>query len=432
MRLFLTISLACASAFAAGNPEENLRALLQAKTGAIHLPVGTIEITREIVLPTGAHDLEILGAGTVLKASAAFRGRALLVIPGGTNIKISGLSIDGARDTTGRMTLVPPEGRLISRVVANNGALIEGVTGLDLADIKAVHVAGFALVIGSSRNIRLHDIEVSESGGFDPQLRNNGAGGIALEDGVANFELTRCRFGGIRGNGVTIRSAGHGRIAENEFAVMARDAIEVHQANALVIENNRARQIGAPTEEVAGRAECMRLENLSDSVVNGNTCEETLLGAIVLSGSRNTITGNRLLHLNLAQKIEPGIYLAGPASGNTVEGNVIGGSGMSSHCVEMAPALPKDANRSIKNDCSDEASVAGLRDLPGALYLAALVTAACCKYTRESEHGRTRHAKDNTGSGTDQTVGNMRTHVHEGRSDHLERNSRPPLDVLVN
>jgi len=46
--------------------------------------------------------LNIAADGTNLKASASFRGRALLVITGGRKIKIEGLSLDGNRDRIGQ------------------------------------------------------------------------------------------------------------------------------------------------------------------------------------------------------------------------------------------------------------------------------------------------------------------------------------------
>ncbi len=355
----LLLPLLCLSLF--GADEAQLRKTLEAKTGAVTLPSGTIEIAREIVLPPDAHDLDIGGSNTTLKAAATFRGRALLVFPAGRNIHLHDLELDGSRDTIGRMTPLPANGILFSRSVANNGILAEGIAGFEASQIKAAHIAGFAFLIAAGRNIKLHDIEITESGGYNLQHRNNGSGGILLEDGVTDFEIRRNQLGGIRGNAVAIHSSNRGRISENEFAILARAAIQVSQATALTIENNRARQIGAPTEEVESRAECMRLEKLTDSTVSSNTCEETLLGAIVLSGSGNKITANRLLRLNLARKDEAGILLESPAASNTIDANEISGPGMSAHCIGTAPGVAKNANKILKNDCSDEASVARLQ-----------------------------------------------------------------------
>ncbi len=99
---------------AADNPEAVLRRALAAKTGAVTLPSGTIEISREISLPPDAHDLEIHGAGTVIKASDSFRGRALIVIPGGKNIRIRDLTLDGNRDVVGHLMNLPPAGTMLS------------------------------------------------------------------------------------------------------------------------------------------------------------------------------------------------------------------------------------------------------------------------------------------------------------------------------
>jgi len=89
-------------------PEARLRSALQTKTGAATLPGGVIEISREIVLPADAHDLEIRGADTTIKASAAFRGRALIVLPAGKNIRIHDLSLDGNRDAFPQPVAAPP------------------------------------------------------------------------------------------------------------------------------------------------------------------------------------------------------------------------------------------------------------------------------------------------------------------------------------
>ena len=92
-RLLARMGIICAALFAAvalhaQSTEADLRKALAAKTGFIALPPGEIEITREIVMPVDAHDLDIRGAAnTTIKAAASFRGRALLVFPAGKNIR---------------------------------------------------------------------------------------------------------------------------------------------------------------------------------------------------------------------------------------------------------------------------------------------------------------------------------------------------------
>src|SRR4051794_26896334 len=103
MRLYSTLLVATIPVLlAAADPEAQLRTALLAKTGAVALPAGAIEISREIVLPSDAHDLDLRGPNPTIKAAATFRGRALIVIPAGKNIKIHDVSLDGNRDAIAR------------------------------------------------------------------------------------------------------------------------------------------------------------------------------------------------------------------------------------------------------------------------------------------------------------------------------------------
>ena len=382
--------------------ESSLRQALQANTGTVTLPAGIIEISREIVLPSDAHDLDIRGTSTTIKASAAFRGRALLVLPAGKNIKVRTLSLDGNRDAFPQTVAPAPSASMLSRVVANNGILAEGVIGLELAQLTATQFPGFAFVVNGGRNIRIHDVEITQSGSLDASGHNNGSGGILLEEGVADFEILHALIGKVRGNGIWVRStapagaattAATGRIADCEFAILGRAAIELNHAAAVTIENNTGHMIGFPGEEVftggnalpaaitmtgevghslirnnnfgqlAGR--CLYLDGFNDGEVTGNECADGLFNGFLIRGARNRVTGNRLTAMNSAHRDQPeslriGIYLAGGSTGNTVESNEVAGYGMAKYCIG-GPALA--ANHVAKNVCSDGASVARL--LPG-------------------------------------------------------------------
>jgi Right handed beta helix region len=441
-----------ASTLVAAPDEAQLRMLLAAKTGQVHLPAGAIEISREIVLPGDAHDLDLSGASTILKASATFRGRALLVIPAGKNIKIHDLSLDGNRDAIARPMGLPPSDAMFSRSVPNNGILAEGVTNLEIGPIKATAIAGFAILINAGHTVHIHDVRISDSGSLNARRRNNTTGGILLEEGTTDFEVLDCRIANVRGNGIWTHSLytsarnARGRIAGNELATIARDAIQVGHATEVRVENNRGNMIGYPAEEVdlegqafpvavdtAGNVDrsiyrnnrfeeidgkCFDLDGFHDGEVSGNTClnEESLpsypygnfgivmnnsnpdmqsrniritgntidgamFGGIFVIGSGHVVTGNHLLHLNMAHCNEPGpincnsaanqpdllrsgIYLAAgadrpdTAKGNTVENNEIAGYGMSRHCIGIAPGVSPAANTVAKNECSDDAAIA--------------------------------------------------------------------------
>ena len=388
MKLVCTTLLA-AALLSGQSTEADLRKALAASTGTVTLPSGEIEVSREIVMPTDAHDLDIRGKGTTIKASAAFRGRALLVFPAGKKISVQGVSLDGNRDAVARMIGLPPAGTMYSRFLPNNGILAEGVTGLEIAQIMAKHIAGFTVLVNQSHDVRIHDLQSLESGGFTVQHLNNATGGILLEEGTSDFEIRDCFFGKMRGNGISLRSSEKGRVVGNTFEIVARNAIELRQSNSVTIENNHASQIGYPVEEVhlqgpslpaaisaAGATarssirdnqfeqidgRCMDLGGTAAALVTGNTCSEALFGAIVLNGSGNTISGNHFVRLNLSHRnlagiMSAGIFLDADAKENTVENNEIGGFGMSKRCVE---AVDND-NNLAKNECSDEASVARL------------------------------------------------------------------------
>lgn len=358
-RMGILLGLAVAG-LAAESPETLLRQALAAKTGSVKLPAGTIEVSREIVLPPDAHDLTIRGSNTTIAASAAFRGRALLVMTGGRNIKIQDLNLNGNRDAVGRMVSLPPAGTMYSRVLGNNGIVAEGVTGLEITQVKAKQIAGFAVLINGGKGARLTEIEVTESGGFNVQHKNNGMGGIALEEGASDFEIRRCLIGGVRGSAITLRGVERGQIRENELNVVARDGVSGERVRQVTIENNRMREIGFPTGEVDGKAVCVRLAGSVESVVGGNACDQTLLGAMVVGGERNRITGNHLTGVNIAHQDAAGIYLEAGSVGNVVEGNEVTGFRMGVRCVGAAPGVLANANKVGKNECSDEVSLAGL------------------------------------------------------------------------
>lgn len=450
--VLLPVLTALAALASAATPEDDLRTALRAKTGVVTLKPGVIEISREILLPTDAHDLEIRGKGLTLKAADSFRGRSLLVLPAGKNIKLRDLTLDGNRDAVSRPMGLPSADTPFARFTPNNGILAEGVTGLEITGIKASHIAGFTLLVSQGHDVHIRAIEISDSGGLNARKRNNTTGGILLEEGTTDFEVVDCRIGGVRGNGIWTHSLynsprnARGRIAGNEFALIARDAIQVGHATDVRVENNRGTMIGYPAEEVdlegqafpvaidtAGNVErsvyrnnlfeeidgkCVDLDGFHDGEVSGNTCvnredvraypygnfgiimnnsnpdmqsrniritgntiDGGLFGGIFIIGTGHTVSGNHLLHLNMAHCNDPGpincnyapnqpellrtgIYLGAGAErpalakGNTVESNEISGYGMSRHCIGAAPGVALTDNRISKNECSDEAALA--------------------------------------------------------------------------
>jgi hypothetical protein len=413
---FIPLLFAAAVSLAAQqpSPEAHLRTLLQAKTGVVTLPAGTIEISREIVLPADAHDLEIKGSNTILKAASTFRGRSLLALAAGKNIKIHDLILDGNRAAFAHPVPPPRPASMLSRIVANNGIVAENVTGLEIFHLDAKEFAGFPILIAAGSHARIHDVRLTDSGSLDAAGHNNGTGGLVFEEGASDFEVSNALFGKVRGNGIWIRSTGatvsKGRIVGNEFEVLARSAIEMNHASDITISGNTGHMIGFPGEEVliagtllpaaivtsgavdraviqgntfneiAGR--CMSLDGLANSQITTNICGDALFNAMLIRGAANRVTRNRFTGMNTARRDKPeslrtGVYLAGGASGNTVEGNEIAGYGMARYCVG-GPEGVLAANTVRNNACAGSTSVArlGLRLGRGFRVAAGLLPAA--------------------------------------------------------
>src|SRR5579883_411900 len=80
------------------SPEAQLRQRLATQlTGTINLPPGVVEISQELRVPADAHDLDIVGSGTILKATDEFKGRAILVIDGARAVRLRDFTMDGNR-----------------------------------------------------------------------------------------------------------------------------------------------------------------------------------------------------------------------------------------------------------------------------------------------------------------------------------------------
>lgn len=228
------------------------------RTGLVVLPAGVFEIASELAVPEGARDLEIRGAasGTVLRAAPRFRGRALLRVKSAARVRIANLTMDGNRAALARPAGLPPSDVPFSRFSEDNGLLAEDVDSLAISGLDFREVAGFAILVARSRQVRIERVRIENSGSLDAAGRNNTTGGILIEEGTAGFEVRRCALRNVRGNGIWTHSCygsprnRDGVIAENEFHELARDAIQVGHATGIRVERNRGSRIGYPIAEV--------------------------------------------------------------------------------------------------------------------------------------------------------------------------------------
>jgi hypothetical protein len=338
-------------------------------TGIMQLPAGTVEITAELLLPRGAHDLEVRGdpAGTVLKMSNHFQGRALFVTEAGRHIRFLNFTIDGNREALEQRAGLPPSDVPFARFTRNNGILVEGADGLEVAGLQFRNIAGFAVLVSRSQHVRVEHVRVENSGSRNAKGRNNTTGGILFEEATAGFQAKGNVLEDVRGNGIWTHSLytsarnSDGEISDNQFHNIGRDAIQAGHATRMTVERNSGSRIGYPAEivdvenqgipaaldtsgdvdrsvytgnrfeQISGK--CIDLDGFHDGEVRGNTCigmgnygivmnntnpdmrsekirivdnliDGGAYGGIFVIGTDHVIERNRLLNLNTSHSMQ--------------------------------------------------------------------------------------------------------------------------------
>lgn len=348
-------------------------------TGVVYLAPGTTEVHSEIRIPDGAHDLRIYGAKTVLRAARVFRGRAVLSCRHCRNVELHGLTIDGDRSEHERPLPLPAGDKSFAAFYSNNGILIEDARGISLDHVSVANVANYAILVSRSRDVFITHALVLNSGSHNAKGRNNGSGGILLEEGTVNFTVADCNLRNVLGNGIWTHSFygsprnAQGRIERNTLEDIGRDAIQVGHATQIIVAGNVARRIGFPAsivdvenygltaaidtagdvdhtqyinnrlEEVDGK--CIDLDGFHDGAVRDNTCtnrgkpEDYPFGNFGISfnnankdmQSRNiTVSGNKLDGIKYGA-----MYVIG--SGHHIVGNTFTHLN-TAHCPEAGGA----------------------------------------------------------------------------------------------
>jgi len=240
-----------------GSPEARLRKMLASQTtGVIHLPQGEIEISSELVLAPGAHDLEIAGSSTRLKAADSFKGRAILVLENAERIRLHDFMLDGNRGKLAKPLEMAPTENAFRVWYPNNGILANKVAGLEIERLELSDVVNFPILISQSSKVRIRKVTVDSSGSKNARGRNNLSGGILLEEGTTDFEVRDSVFRNILGNALWTHSNFHaprqedGLFQSNQFNTIGRDAIQVGHATRVRVGANNGIYIGYPVEIV--------------------------------------------------------------------------------------------------------------------------------------------------------------------------------------
>jgi hypothetical protein len=237
--------------------ESRLRKILATQTtGLIQLPAGVIEVSSELRLAPGAHDLEIAGAGTLFKAASDFKGRAIFVAENARSIRFRDFSIDGNLVAFDQPTEAAPSENAFRIFYSHNGILLDGVEGAEISEVQFAAIPAFAVIASRSSKVRIKNVLVEDSGTRNAKGRNNTTGGIVIEEGSSDFEVRESLFRRIRGNALWTHSLytsprlHDGVFTANRFERIGRDAIEVGAASRVRVEENTGDHIGYPPEAV--------------------------------------------------------------------------------------------------------------------------------------------------------------------------------------
>jgi hypothetical protein len=232
------------------------KTFLTQTTGVIQLPSGVTEITGELKLAPGAHDLEIVGSGSMLKADKHFQGRAVIVAEDAQRIRFRDFSLDGNRAVLEKpLDMVPPENAL-RNYYAGNGILVDRVQGVEIANVRFSSVVSFPVLVSRSAGVRIHNVLVEDSGSHNLKKRNNLTGGILIEEATSDFEVRDSTFRRILGNGLWTHSLAtslrlkDGLFARNQFDTIGRDAIQIGHATNIKVDSNSGTTIGYPVDAV--------------------------------------------------------------------------------------------------------------------------------------------------------------------------------------
>jgi hypothetical protein len=209
-----------------------------------------------VQLAPGAHDLEIVGSGTVLKASNTFQGRAIIVAEQSRRIRFRNFSIDGNRAALAKALDLASDPVPFRASYSDNGMWFDRVDGLEISNLHLNRIANFAILISRSSGIVVRQTDVRDSGSRNLRGHNNTTGGILIEEGSSRFEVAGCTFENILGNALWTHSfsksprAENGLLAGNHFDSIGRDAIQVGHATRVRVEDNTGIRIGFPVETV--------------------------------------------------------------------------------------------------------------------------------------------------------------------------------------
>ena len=324
----------------------------------ITLEPGITEVTAEYIVRDG-DTLRGAPYGSTLRASASFKGGAIVVLESGATVER--LTIDGNRAKLASVLPLAPYDRTFADFYPANGILSAGTHDITIRDVKLRNVANLAIVVSAAKKVTIERVQVTSSGSLNNKGHNNTTGGILLEEGTEEFLVQNCLLEDIRGNGIWTHSRkirnGRGRVTGNRFVTIGRDAIQVGHATEVRVDHNTGSQIGYPFEVVdvegggtpvaidtAGNVDksvyqdneffeingkCIDLDGFHHGDVLANTCRNKLAAEQYPAGSiglvfNNSNPGMQSESVRVIGNVLDGVKFSGMfviGSGHTIQGN---------------------------------------------------------------------------------------------------------------
>jgi hypothetical protein len=286
-----------------------------------------------------------------------FAGEAAIVLDGAVNVTLRDFVVKGNRTRLAQRQGLPPYDRTFASWFGAGGVLVRGGAGVVIERARFEQMAGFAVVAARVRGVAVREVTVVDSGSLKANGRNNTTGGVLIEDGTVDWEVSRSVFERVTGNAVWTHSRytaprnERGRVAENRFREIGRDAVQVGHAVAVTVEGNEGERIGYPREVVdvegggtpvgvdtAGNVEgsryvrnsfrdvngkCIDLDGFHHGIVAGNRCRELAHFGIVMNNTNPDMqsVGIRITDNWIEGAPWGGIFVIG--SGHVIAGNVL-------------------------------------------------------------------------------------------------------------
>lgn len=288
-----------------------------------------------------------------------FVGEAAIVLDGVEGVTLRDFVLRGNRGKLAQRQSLPPHDRTFADWFGAGGVLIRGGGTVVIERARFEEIAGFAVLATRVRGVVVREITVVDSGSLRANGRNNTTGGILVEDGSTDWEVSKCVFERVRGNGVWTHSRytaprnERGRITGNRFQEIGRDAVQVGHAVSVLVEGNEGTRIGYPKDVVdvegggtpvgvdtAGNVEgttysrntfrdvngkCVDLDGFHHGLVEGNRCYELTHFGIVMNNTNPDMqsVGIRIVGNWIEGAPWGGIFVIG--SGHVIEKNVLRG-----------------------------------------------------------------------------------------------------------